>query len=317
MTQEEVKKKASRRVMDIEDVVRWAYRDELPKLAVDNGEFSFLFSIAELGIVVDESRDPGFPAAMGECHPDALKVQSAVEALKRFADAPIEADLELGRDFAATMEEERVAMRRAFGQIDLLIASMARMPQSKSRPTWRERPIMAAVTGARGKPLVLKWDAVRTPKFGGGESCAVMLVPAPSEGQSYYPLGAHCPLRYEEEPQDILNERADYLAWWAGLNALADELFAELETIAPLPPSAPQKPWLGETELGKPPRIFEDLTARIYQKESREQAAAHRALGLRRASSARGGQAAPIARRSQRFSDSWLSSHTKPRQATA
>ena len=135
-----------------------------------------------------------------------------------------------------------------------------------------------------------------------------MLVPVASDKKDAYPLGSYCPLRFDQEPTTILNERAEYLAWWAGLNALAEDP-QDLATLAVLPPSAVQKPWLGERELGKPPRIFEDVSASIYRSESKDPAAAHRALGLRRVSAARGNSpATPLARRpsSRRYSDSWL-----------
>lgn len=64
-------------------------------------------------------------------------------------------------------------------------------------------------------------------------------------------------------------------------------LTGKLATIAVLAPSAPQRPWAGDREAGKPARIFEDLRGRVYQTPQRERAAAARRLGTRRASTER------------------------------
>ena len=293
-------------VMDVEDVLRWAYRDELPKLANEGGgldrvgfpSISPMFRVCDLGTRVDDwsKGEPGLPAAMGACHPDALKVKEAVEALARFHDEPIEGGLDLGPDFAAMAEDEATAMRRAFERIDVVVANMARMPQAQSRPFWQSRPTISGVKQPNGKPLVLRWEVVNAPKFGGGEVAEEILVPVAPSG-SHYPEGAYCPLQYDQNPTSILGERAEYLAWWAGLNAIAEDLCGKLDTIAVLPPGAAQKPWLGEGDRAKPPRIFQDLSARVYQQDQ-VTAAAHRALGQRRVSPARrGAPATPIARR--------------------
>ena len=130
-------KARGRRVLDVEDVVRWVYRDELPKLAregsglgIGGSSISPMFRICDLGVRVDDwsHGEPVFPAAMGECHPDALKVQAAVDALGRFQDQTVDDLLELGPDFGASPEDEAEAMRRAFGTIDTLVINMARMP---------------------------------------------------------------------------------------------------------------------------------------------------------------------------------------------
>ena len=96
---------------------------------------------------------------MGECHPDALKVKAAVEALARFHDAPIDGPLQLGPDFAADPEDEAKAMRHAFRAIDAVIPIMARMPVNWSRPYWQSRPTVSGVTQPNGKILVVREEA--------------------------------------------------------------------------------------------------------------------------------------------------------------
>ncbi|WP_131116655.1 hypothetical protein [Lichenihabitans psoromatis] len=312
-------KAKGRRVMDIEDVLRWVYRDELPKRQRegDGGEpceVSPMFRICDLGVRVDDwSREPGLPAALGECHPDALKVEAAVNALARFHDEPISGPLDLAPDFVTTAQDEAQAMRRGFERIEVTIGIMARMPAARCRPFWQSRPTQSRVTQPNGKPVVLRWETQFVPVWPEGELAQDVLVPVAPSGQ-HYPQGAYCPLKYDQEPKSILEERAEYLAWWAGLNALAGDLFEVLESIAVLPPSAAQKPWLGETDAGKPPRIFADLSARMYRKDDRETAAAHRALGMRRLSPARrGAPAVPLAiRPAKRVSEAWLARAVRP-----
>jgi hypothetical protein len=96
----------AKRFVDIEMVLRWAYRDELPKrerratlpniggervwspylFPASYGETSPMFregvgSGPSGGFVDGRSRDPGFPRALGRPHADALLVEAAVKDL--------------------------------------------------------------------------------------------------------------------------------------------------------------------------------------------------------------------------------------------
>ena len=132
---------AKRRVMDIEDVLAWAYRDELPKgyrsARLDNvGYFSTspMFSMVAMGGRVDNwSREPGFPAAMGEPHPDALLIDAAVQRLKAFATQAIEDDLGLMPDLAAFGVDETEAMRKALVKA---VSIVVRVAKGGRRPFW-------------------------------------------------------------------------------------------------------------------------------------------------------------------------------------
>jgi hypothetical protein len=293
-----------RRVLDVEDVVRWAYQEELPKRERQLGlaepcEVSPMFRGCDLGVRVDNwNREPGFPAAMGPAHPDALKVEAAVKALARFRDLPIEGALDLGPDFNADPEAEARAMRRAFLAIDTVVILMAKMPISRSRPFWQSRPTLSSVTQPNGKTLVLRWETQFMPRWPEGEVAEDVLVPVAPSRKDAYPPGSYCPLRYDTDPDVVLGERAEYLAWWGGLNALAEDLADRLESIVVLPPAAAQKPWLEHRTAVKSHRVLQDLRTTIYRKEDRQTAAAHRALGHRRLMPGRRGMTAtPIARR--------------------
>lgn len=289
-----------RRVMDIEDLVAWAIKHELPKREAGGSwgttaTMSPMFRMLGIGTVIDNwNREPGFPSAMGGPHPDALRIEAAILRLDDHKDQVIGDALQLGPDFAAAPDDEAEAMRAALGQMAALVTRTAKLGK---RPYWQSRPTQSKVTHANGAPVVLRWESRTVALKHCGDLVEEVLVPVKATRANHYPDGSFCSLQFDQEPKTILRERADYLAWWGALHLIAAELFGELETFAVLPPSAPQKPWLGEAELGKPARVFADLTARVYH-DDRATAAAVRSLGQRRLQPARRGvPAAPIARR--------------------
>ncbi|WP_237479245.1 hypothetical protein [Lichenibacterium dinghuense] len=290
----------ARRVMDIEDVLRWAFRDELPKDRQEGGEHGPggykcpLGAMGLLGTVVDNwSREPGFPAALGGPHPDALRVEAAVARLAELADQPIGAAPDLVPDFGAIGSlDEVAAVRRALGMMPGLVARCARMGR---RLPWRATTYPERIETANGRTMVAQWKTVASGTCDGREVDQQELVPvSASGGKDTYPLDSFCPLVFEPSLQSIAEERAEYLVWWGALDHLALDLMGELDTIAVLPPMAPQRPWVENTELGAAPRVFADLR-RTYRVETREAdearatAAAHRMLGQRRLN---GGRAA-------------------------
>src|SRR5690606_6151975 len=67
--------------IDIEKLLHWAYRDELPKQTI--GGLTGYEKMVFLGTLVDEGRPPdgGFPVSLGPPHPDALLVDYMVRSL--------------------------------------------------------------------------------------------------------------------------------------------------------------------------------------------------------------------------------------------
>lgn len=286
-----------RRVMDIEDALRWAFRDELPKGyrtggAADNVGYpsmSPMFSMVATGGRIDNwSREPGFPAAMGEPHPDALLIAAAVERLERFAAQEVEGDVGLMPDLAAFAVDEVAAMKRALPRAASIVITAAK---SGRRPFFTTKPpVFRPVRFDNGNPTIMAWQTQSRPKpakMGGGTVEWDELLPVRTLKNGGYPTGSHCVLTYSPDPKEIAEERADYAVWWAALNAIAEDLTGELSTIAVLPPSAAQRPWSDEQDAAKPPKIFADLSGRVYQQQQRETAAAYRQLGQRRQVGAR------------------------------
>ncbi|MDX7953371.1 hypothetical protein P7D22_19590 [Lichenihabitans sp. Uapishka_5] len=283
-----------KRVMDVEDVISWAFRDELPKRSRDRVsepcQVSPMFRLGQYGVRIDNwHREPGFPTIMGDPHPDALKVEAAVESLARFVEMPIEDGLDLAPDLAAFGIDEHDAMRRALRQVVSTTVGFAKL---RKRPYWHDKTYPMPVHTDGGRPRCYRWATMVDGTVTGGEVEYECLVPVEGN-RGTYPSGSHSPLRFDPDPRGMVEERAEYAAWWAALDLLAADLSARLDTIAVLPPSAPQRPWIDPGEAPKPLRIFADLSDRshIHRTQARQTYEAHRALGARRHISARSKEA--------------------------
>jgi hypothetical protein len=172
----------AKRFVDIEYALRWAYRDELPKRhalprrlgthtqervwspytrPADYPEVSPSFREAtgggpSGGYADGWSRDPGFPQALGEPHPDAITMEAAVKGLAAwaghgFGPDPTAAGLMHGLEH---MEVDHVqAGMEAVAAMAGIIAVHAR---AGTRPRWSRRlPEPLQITGPNGKPKVL------------------------------------------------------------------------------------------------------------------------------------------------------------------
>ncbi|TXM65746.1 hypothetical protein [Methylobacterium sp. WL120] len=268
----------NKRVMDIEDALTWAYREELPKRRDGNGDLSPqgypsispMFKICALGGRVENfSREPGFPAAMGEAHPDALIIEAAVEELRSFEGHRFDGELGLLTHLPPGLDEH-AAMAQSMGQLFDLVRIKARLG---SRPTFARSPEPSAVVGNTGKVLIF---VVRD----GIEQVSG------AKDKDRYPTGAYCAIEWESA-KAILIERADYAAWWAAVDLLAHRLSGKLASISVLPPAAAQRPWAGEADAAKPRRILDNPSSRKRLRNQQEDALVQRLLAHRRRNSPR------------------------------
>src|SRR5258706_8884609 len=90
-------KRPAKRFLDIETALRWAYREELPKRQhggrYDTRKLTGMMSDPAGAELVrsdaqdedDRCREPGFPAAMGDPHPDSEVIETAVKHLADWA----------------------------------------------------------------------------------------------------------------------------------------------------------------------------------------------------------------------------------------
>ena len=88
MTQSTTQSVPKRRKMTIEDALRWAIRDELPKRRADSPirgpqcASDLVWRMVAMGGRVDNwSREPGMPPAMGDSHPDTITIEAHLQVL--------------------------------------------------------------------------------------------------------------------------------------------------------------------------------------------------------------------------------------------
>jgi hypothetical protein len=259
----------ARRLLDIEDALQWAYREELPKGREGEGGgvasmVSPMFRLVTFGGRVDNwSREPGFPAAMGDPHPDALTIARAVTVVQ----ASIGADPELAPDLGFADLDEQLAIKNMLPQMTGLVMVNAKLA---SRPSWGGEPTPGPACGANGKPRVLR-AVTRMQEGPCGPVPLEVLEPTGATRKGTYPDGAFSPLAWDPPPFSLVVERAEYAVWWAALDALARDLAGKLESIGVLPPSAPRRPWAGDRELGNPKHLFrEDGHAALHRPAKRD-----------------------------------------------
>lgn len=275
--------------MDIEDALTWAMVEELPKRREDDGHgamgfksISPMFAGADLGVRVENfNREPGMPLALGDVHPDAILIEQAVHALIEHESH----DYGAGLGAAAGLDrlpgvDEAEAFRRAGSQMRLLVVVCAKL---------RRRPVLddGGVTAGpkllgNGKPAVVREEVQFQNTVAGKQIALTVDAPTHPLRAGNYRDGANCPVQYDPTPQSIVLERAEYAVWHRALEILAEALCGKLESIAVLPPSAAARPWTGEQDAGKPPRLFDDHRSRRTATRLQQEAA--RQLGARRVS---------------------------------
>jgi hypothetical protein len=296
----------AKRFLDIEAALWWAYRDELPKRQhggrydsrkLDGG---MLVSAEHIqGNAQDDEdrgREPGFPAALGDPHPDSIDIEKAVNHLAswagyRFGDDRMDA-LTCGIPLAidpGLVAMEAIASMCGIVAVNARMASRPKWPSETPRPTWTRGPngqtkvlideAFVQVIDRRGR---VRYEPMEDPPAGAIFHREAM--PCPATRAGLYRAGAYCPIRWTPDPERLLRERAEHCAWHVALEILAAELEGQLVAIAVLSPAAAWAPWLRSHEdiHGQPPEVFAGLREAPYRVETREQAAARRRTAQRR-----------------------------------
>jgi hypothetical protein len=245
--------------VDIEKLLQWAIREELPKGKAASAEpWEILRRFGELGGIIVDGGGPrdnlGF--VPGEPHPDALAIARTVNWIERDGRVSL-ADLasvhSLLGDYAALDHlAVKAIMAAHFNSAALVItcAIQARRPQwDVGTPT--PRAVMRETTG-RPAALVYGTDA-------DGE----VTILRRNKGSSATRYGAYdirfrpyCPLAWETPTIGVLAEaRAEFVVWHRALTAIARDLAGQLQDYEPLPPACSATPW----SLPDPPapRVFQ------------------------------------------------------------
>jgi len=283
----------AKRLMDVEDVVRWACGQGLEGRRGSDGpqrlglnlrrddaslvgrwmwpagfpEISPMFAgaFATGGSSRGAGALPGLGArrsglGTGDPDEDALLVETAIGGLAaamagRLAPEALALDIGLPVDVDG-------AYAAAIANIVNLTLVHGRMA---SRPALGpERPAPFAKAAPNGKPGVWRQETWREPTVEGSTVEREVETRCAPIRHDLYPGGAYCRLEWDPDPQTIVNARAEYLAWRQGLEALAEALSGKMERIAALPPAAALAPWLGEADADKPRDLFGPGAERVY-----------------------------------------------------
>jgi hypothetical protein len=291
-----------RPVADIESVLQWAYRDELPKrrkpealaylqsqghevktFVSHSAPAGFpsicpMFKNAALGTSISFSREPGFPGSAGEPHPDAIIIERAVASLAGVIDHLPYEDLELDAGMEGfKLDSEEIWRRGSQGLVHLVVAKA----KLKCRPVvGDEMPVPRRKQGKNGHPMYVRAVTRMMPVWQGPapandneesearEKRPAVPVridePSPAVKGGQYRHGTRVDLEYEPSPKQVALDRAEYGAWRLAMDHLVAELADKLTSVRVGPCLAAERPWLGESDAPTAP-IREDLTAAVAQ----------------------------------------------------
>lgn len=240
--------------IDIEKLVQWTVRDELPKGRPVSADIGFAIGRAPrpFSIARNLSRAPreidslGF--VPGEPHTDALAVSAAIAALDteaRFVDR-VEV-LPLFGDLAGIAGDAVSAIMRASFNPQAIVLSLA---AQGARPKWDfAHPVprrMFVPTRTKPRPLVYGLDAA-------GDLVDMRKNEGRArkrDGEYTLAMSPRSPIEWcDPSPLKVADARAEYVAWHGALTALARDLAGKLLSFEPTPPAAPRMPWLAPLQL--------------------------------------------------------------------
>src|SRR6266478_131412 len=218
-------KRPAKRFLDIETALRWAYRDELPKRQhggrYDTRKLTGMMSDPAGAELVrrdaqdddDRCREPGFPAALGDPHPDSIFIESAVKHLGDWAGHRFGAERmdALTSDLPLAIDPVLVGIE-AIAAMSGTVTINARMA---TRPKWSsDKPTARWMAGPNGKPKVLLdeifvqvidgrgrvfYEPAREPLAPDAIFYTAAIACPPTRKDLYRP-GAYCPILWRPDP---------------------------------------------------------------------------------------------------------------------
>lgn len=267
----------AQRKMAIEDAVRWAYRDELPKAVVNGGRgvpsvLGYASSTwarqasaaANLGSF-EPNRYGVIPAAgAGEPHPAALMIGDAVEALDdlpvvilpswsvpELAEAGALGEAAIGRARAEFQRAELSGPRKGRllrGALDIVrAAAILGPPDGRIDP-----PALVTVKKWNGKDA---WFRRTLVQFETGTE-EVEVDGYDARRKRPHP-DAYRKFVLDPDPTDAIVARARYQVWRSAMDVLHDKLVGTLPEVEVSTCMAPWAPWASH---GAPPRLLADLS---------------------------------------------------------
>ena len=236
--------------IDIEKLVQWAVREELPKgQAVAATPWQVITQYCALGVRVDVSASGGGLGFLaGDPHPDALIVGAAIRALDTFAqfEDRVEVMPLFGDLVGIAGHAPEAIMSASFDPRSIVISSATQ----GSRPKWRfddpaPRQVFVEALNERGElramPLVHGLDAE-------GYEIAIKKNRGRArmrDGEWNASMRPRSPIEWHDpSPLSVAHSRAEWVAWHGALSALALDLAGALRQYEPTPPALPLMPWL-------------------------------------------------------------------------
>lgn len=246
--------------VEIERLLHWTYRDELPKRGTSSAE-GIWDRLAQNGSLGGIDGDPGHGSAQryphfGLPHPDAETTEGEVGALPDATiDWATESEIILGHLLALADTRPLAARSQTSAQ---KVTTVGYRDRHRDNLGWRTEKIeprrdVIMVRTLRTSALVTMHACMGSRpdwKEEGPRPCYIEPENGPKNrakiigecrAKDHYTTGTYCPIEWRPSPISIALARADYLAWWRGLKLLSDTL--KLAAHEVLPPIAPQYPW--------------------------------------------------------------------------
>jgi hypothetical protein len=246
--------------IDIEKLVQWTIREELPKGRSVSADIGFAIGrrpIRPGSIARSFGRTPTVDAGSmgyvpGEPCADARRVADAIGSLDtevRLSDRS-EA-LRLFGEFANIVADDALTaiLSSTFNPQAIVVSNAA---QGK-RPNWRfdaPKPSQRFVpTKGRPRPLVYGIDtAGDLIELKRNEGRA-----RTRDGEYTTALLPRSPLEWcDPSPLAIAEARAEYVAWYRAMSTLALRLSGKLDAFEPMRPTVTAMPWVGATTVDPP-----------------------------------------------------------------
>ena len=202
------------------------------------------------------NKDPGFPLAMGDPHPDALLIEGQLEALADTLKLDAVGSARCPLDLSPYPIQVEL---RGEANLDVLISNALNDTASwlvtcaihGTRPDVGDGAACEPVRGANGK--ITLWRTIKTPCGTGPDGKPWFMEHdevATSKGDSR-DAWLFCKLAWTRTSLEVLEEQLRYAMWHAALVYLVPNL-QFLASIEVLPPRATAVPWL---ECAEEPRI--------------------------------------------------------------
>ena len=261
----------AKRLMDVEDVITWACSQELPKKRPPSGRQLPAMDLqrGDGELVGRWTRPFGFPSISpmfrpgfgggtsrqrgGEPDSDALIVEAAILALPPRI-VGLEPPAALAEGIGLLPIDVAGAFAAAISNIVNIVLAYGRL--GKRPALGDDPPAVRPRLAANGKPGVWIMRRELEPTLDGAGVERALEQPVKAIRKDVYAPGSFCRIDYDPDPQLIVNDRAEYLAWRLALEGLAAALSGALETIEPMAPAAALMPWLREADAAKPPDLF-------------------------------------------------------------